>query len=141
MGRHIDGLHHQTTQVQGPSHRNHLRRDHGDSGLIHKVSNQGTIQGNPHGRTTWTPATGQIGQGPWGTYHDHYRQRQTLHVKLLENYQCSNGNKTQDVHGLSPTDGWPDGMSKSGTRNVPTALHQPYPQQLGTTITSGTTSD
>ena len=24
IGRHINGLHHQTTQVQGPSHRNHL---------------------------------------------------------------------------------------------------------------------
>ena len=76
-----------------------------------------------------------------GTYHDHYRPRQALHVKLLENDQCSNGNETQDVHGLSPTDGWPNGTSKSGTQNVPTALHQPDPQQLGTTITSGTASD
>ena len=29
--------------------------------------------------------------------------RQTLHIQLLENNQCSHGNKTQNVYSLSPT--------------------------------------
>ena len=29
--------------------------------------------------------------------------RQTLHIQLLEDNQCSHGNKTQNVYSLSPT--------------------------------------
>ena len=72
VGRCVNGLHHKATQVQRPSHRNHLQLNYGDCGQIHKIPNSGTIQGNPHSRAVGTPPTGQIGQGPRSSNHGYY---------------------------------------------------------------------
>src|SRR5208282_994905 len=128
LGVGVNGLHSQTTPINRTLLFNSLRLHLGRS---RQVNQDGTFRANnrnDHGGKASIFGRSNHHSKPWPPRGFRLRQRQTVHVKILDLPHGTNRNQTENVDGIPPAIRWTNGTNQPDVGEVPEKLRQFQPR-------------